>query len=105
MATLKLMGAGPHHDVAINANKITIGTITVDAEEHQADGLVNVDVYVKKDGSYSLKGTGAFAANIAIPGRRYREVAGTDTEGKPTIDHVPEALDPNAVEVSLWPKQ
>lgn len=104
MAILKLMGAGPHHDFAVRGAEITIGTVTVDAAAHQSDGNTNVDVYVKKDGSYALKGPGAFAANVVIPGRRYREEPGTDDEGKPTIDRIPEPLDANSVEVTLWPK-
>ena len=104
MAILKLMGAGPHHDFAVRCAEITIGTVTVDAAAHQSDGNTNVDVYVKKDGSYALKGLGAFAANVVIPGRRYREEPGTDGEGKPTIDRIPEDIDANAVEVTIWPK-
>ena len=104
MAILKLMGAGPHHDFAVSKGEITIGNVTVDAAAQQGDGNVVIDVYARHDGSYALKGPGAFAANITIPARRYREEPGTDGEGKPTIDRTPEPLDPNAVEIVLWPK-
>ena len=78
--------------------------VTVDAAAQQGDGNVVIDVYARRDGSYALKGPGAFAANITIPARRYREEPGTDGEGKPTIERIPEPLDANAVEVTLWPK-
>lgn len=104
MAIIKLMGAGPHHDFAVSGTEITIGTIKVDAAAQQGDGAVVVDVYVKKDGSFSQKGPGAFAGHVAIPGRRYREEPGTDGEGKPTINRIPEDIAANAVEVTIWPK-
>lgn len=108
MAIMKLQGAGPHHDVAVRGTEITVGTIAVDAAAKQGDGETIVDVYVKKDGSYSLKAANAafaaFAANIIIPARRYHDEPGTDAEGKDVINKVADPLDANAVEITLWPK-
>lgn len=105
MAIMKLQGAGPHHDVSVRGTEITVGTIAVDAAAKQGDGETIVDVYVKKDGIYSLKATNAaFAANIIIPARRYHDEPGTDAEGKDVINKVADPLDANAVEITLWPK-
>ncbi len=110
MAILKLTGPGPHHDVSIRGAEITVGTVTVDAEALQSDGQVIVDVYVTTSGKFNLEGPGAFAANIVIPGRRYREelVEREGEDGEESVSsttYVAESLDPNAVEVTIWPKQ
>ncbi|MCW5222410.1 hypothetical protein D5041_01995 [Verminephrobacter aporrectodeae subsp. tuberculatae] len=104
MAILKQMGAGPHHDWAVRGTEIRIGSVTVDAAAHQGEGDTIVDVYVKPDGSYALQGPGAFAANITIRGRSYREEPGADNQGHPGMARIPEPLDANAVEITLWSK-
>ncbi|MCW5257381.1 hypothetical protein D8B23_20875 [Verminephrobacter aporrectodeae subsp. tuberculatae] len=104
MAILKQMGAGPHHEWAVRGTEISIGNVTVDAAAHQGEGDTIVDVYVKPDGSYALMGPGAFAANITIRGRRERKEPGTDDKGHPTTTRIPEPLDGDAVEITLWPK-
>lgn len=89
---------------AIDGSRITLGSLSLDCAEHQRDEAVTLDVR----GSASapmLGGDGPYLASIRIPARQYAEQQGaTDPmTGEPAIERVPLPLDPDAVELILWP--
>lgn len=111
MATITLMGPGPHHDIATRGTTIQIGDIPLDCVALQQNSDVTIDVF-SADGQLSLQGPGAFAANVRIPARRWEDVTtepvdegSTDSiDSADSIKSNPLPLDPNAIEITLWPK-
>ena len=105
MAMMTLMGPGPHHDIATLGTSVQIGDITLDCVALQQNSDVVIDVF-SAGGQLSLQGPGAFAANVRIPARRWEDaVTEPDTEeGTDGIVSSPLPLDPNTIEITLWPK-
>lgn len=97
--TLKQPGQ-PVADFAVSGAVITVAGVTVDAVERQLDTSVLVEIRTA-DGGAIEGGDGAYLAQIMIPARRYDEMPG-ETEEDP-VEIVPAPLDPNAIEIVLWP--
>jgi hypothetical protein len=110
MAMIKTMGPGPHSDFSVDGTVISVGELIIDATDYQDDSERIVDVYRNTDGSLSLDGPGAFVLNIRIPARAYRtetvDELGTNEQGEPnsTQTLVPLDLDPDTVEITVWPR-
>lgn len=107
MAMMTIMGPGPHHDIATSGTTVKIGDILLDCVALQQNSDVVIDVF-STGGQLDLQGPGAFAANVRIPARRWEDVAvesDTDTEeGVDSVASNPLPLDPNTIEITLWPK-
>lgn len=97
--TLKQPGQ-PVADFAVSGAVITVAGVTVDCAERQLDTSVQIEIRTA-DGGAIEGGDGAYLAQIMIPARRYDEVPG-ETEEDP-VEIVPAPLDPNAIEIVLWP--
>ena len=98
MAQILLKQPGqPVTDFSVTGTVITIAGIVVDCATRQTDGTVNVEIRHNASAA-GEGGNGAYLAQIAIPARRYVMVEG-DGEEQPVA--VP--LDPNAIEITLWP--
>jgi len=97
MAQILLKQPGqPVADLTIAGSIITVAGVKIDCAERQQDSAVNVEV--RHSGNGALEGgSGAYMAHIAIPARRY---APAETEDGAAVA-IP--LDPNAIEITLWP--
>lgn len=84
-------------DFSVTGTVITIAGIVVDCATRQNDGTVNVEIRRSASGA-GEGGNGAYLAQIAIPARRY---AMAEVDGEEQQMAVP--LDPNAIEITLWP--
>ena len=84
-------------DFSVAGTVITIAGIVVDCASRQNDGTVNVEIRRNANGA-GEGGNGAYLAQIAIPARRYAMVEIGEKER-----HVAIPLDPNAIEITLWP--
>lgn len=89
---------------AIDGSRITLGGLTLDCAEHQRDEAVTLEVRGSA-AAPTLGGDGPYLATIRIPARQYTEQAGAPDPmtGVPTLERVPLPLDPDAVELILWP--
>ena len=98
MAQILLKQPGqPVADFSIIGTIITVAGVSIDCAERQNDGTVNVEIRSHAGGA-GEGGNGAYLAQIAIPARRYAMVQ-SDTGARPAAV----ALDPNAIEITLWP--
>ena len=98
MAQISLKQPGqPVADFSVSGAVIVIGGIIVDCVKRQNDGTVNVEIRRNADGP-GEGGAGAYLAQIAIPARRYEKLEGGDDKQPVAIP-----LDPNAIEITLWP--
>lgn len=84
-------------DFSVAGAVITISGIVIDCAKRQNDGTVNIEIRRNADGA-TEGGNGAYLAQIAIPARRYTKV-----EDDADVQHVAVPLDPNAIEIILWP--
>lgn len=102
---ITLMGPGPHHDIATLDTKIQVGDISLDCVALQQNSDVTIDVF-SANGQLSLQGPGAFAANVRIPARRWEEVSAEHSDEEELNQTVSNSLplDPNTIEITLWPK-
>ena len=99
----------PVADFAFSGNTVTVAGVSVDCAARQLDTAVTVEVRANKTGP-GEGGNGAYLAQIAIPARRYTTVESTAPVvsvaggmGQSAATQVPVPLDPNAVQVTLWP--
>lgn len=110
MPQIILKQAGqPVADFAFSGSIVTVAGVSIDCAERQLDTAVTVEVRADKAGAIE-GGNGAYLAQIAIPARRYITVestapvaaasGGMDQMGS---TQAPVPLDPNAVQVTLWP--
>lgn len=99
MPQIILMQAGqPVANLSVSGTLITIAGVEIDAAARQQD--VSVFVEVRGDASGAVEGgDGPYLAQIHIPARRYEEEL---NEAEETV-LVPQPLDSNAVEITLWP--
>lgn len=98
MAQILLKQPGqPVADFAVAGAVISIAGIIVDCAERQNNGTVNVEIRRNADGA-GVGGSGAYLAQIAIPARRYAMVEADRGESPVAVP-----LDPNAIEITLWP--
>ena len=99
MPQIILMQAGqPVANFSGSGTLINIAGVEIDAADRQQD--VSVFVEVRGDASGAVEGgDGPYLAQIRIPARRYDEALNEEEE---TV-LVPQPLDSNAVEITLWP--
>lgn len=98
MAQIQLKQPGqPVADFSVSGAIIVIAGVSIDCAKRQNEGTVNVEIR-RNAGGAQEGGNGAYLAQIAIPARRYVSVPGED-EALP----VATPLDPNAIEITLWP--
>ena len=97
-----LLGAGPHHDIAVSGNLITIGGLTVDCQAEQRQEQVTISLY-QTDSGISTSGLGAFVATVVIPPQQWPAVSEQPSEDQPAaLELLP--LNPDTVTLTLWPK-
>ncbi|PIQ51452.1 MAG: hypothetical protein COW02_14570 [Comamonadaceae bacterium CG12_big_fil_rev_8_21_14_0_65_59_15] len=93
----------PVADFSFSGAIVTVAGVAVDCAERQLDSSVIVEIRLGSGGAQE-GGAGAYLAHITIPPKRYTTVAGPDdANGNPTSVQEFIALDPNAVQVTLWP--
>jgi hypothetical protein len=104
MITVIQPGA-PVAPVAIAADHLTIGDVTIDFAAEQQDAAA--EIVIRHHAGAFVRGgaAGAIVAIVRIPARRYTEQLGdaNPMTGEPTTTRVAEPIDPNAVSVELWP--
>lgn len=87
----------PVADFAVYGTVVTVAGVAIDCAARQQDGAVVVEIRLSDLGP-SEGGDGAYLAQIAIPARRFDEI-----ETEDGVQRLPQPLDPNAVEITLWP--
>lgn len=97
----------PVADFAVVGTTVTVAGISVDCAARQLDVAVAVEIRRNTNGP-SEGGNGAYLAQISIPARRYILVKAGSAENESVIGQAssmqePVPLDPNAVQVTLWP--
>ena len=99
MPQIILMQPGlPVASFSVDENLISIAGVAIDAAERQQDVAVYIEV--RGTGSEAMEGDdGPYLAQVHIPARRYDEALNEEEE---TV-LVPQPLDSNAVEITLWP--
>ena len=104
--TLKQPGQ-PVADFAVTGATVTVAGMSVDCAARQMDVAVAVEIRRSTTGP-SEGGNGAYLAQITIPARRYIPVKSASAENDSVMgqasslqEAVP--LDPNAVQITLWP--
>ena len=97
-----LLGAGPHHDIAVSGNLITIGGLTVDRQAEQRQEQTTISLYQTGAG-ISTSGPGAFVATVVIPPQQWPAASEQSNEDKP-VALEPLPLNPDTVTLTLWPK-
>lgn len=98
MSQIHLKAAGqPVADFAVSGAIVTVAGVAIDCAERQQDIAVTIEIRANQGGP-SEGGDGAYLAQIAIPARRYDDIETDDG-----VQHEPQPLDPNAVEITLWP--
>ena len=108
MPQIILKQAGqPVADFSFAEGVVTVAGVVIDCAARQQDSAVLIEVRSGNSGAVE-GGSGAYLAQIAIPARRYITVqpatpvvAGSMGQSGATRESVP--LDPNAVQVTLWP--
>ena len=99
MPQIILMQPGlPVASFSVDENLISIAGVAIDAAERQQDVAVYIDVRGTSTAA-AEGGDGPYLAQIHIPARRYEEALNEEEE---TV-LVPQPLDSNAVEITLWP--
>lgn len=97
----------PVADFAVSGATVTVAGVSVDCAARQLDVAVGVEIRRNTTGP-SEGGNGAYLAQITIPARRYTLATTISTEndrvmGLSSATQEPVPLDPNAVQVTLWP--
>lgn len=97
----------PVADFAVAGTNVTVAGVSVDCAARQLDVAVAVEIRRNTSGP-SEGGHGAYLAQITIPARRYTLATAISVEndsvmGSSSATQEPVPLDPNAVQVTLWP--
>lgn len=89
---------------SVDGANVTIAGVQIDCAAEQRDEAVTIEVRGDSSGAH-IGGDGPYLATITIPARQYTEQPGAvdPMTGEPTIERVPLPLDPDAVEIILWP--
>lgn len=98
-----LLGAGPHHDIAVSGNLITIGGLTVDCQAEQRQEQTTISLY-RTDSGISTSGPGAFVATVVIPPQQWPVTSEKTSEEDQPNATLPLSLNPDTVTMTLWPK-
>ncbi len=100
--TLKQPGQ-PVADFSVSGAVVTVAGVAIDCAARQGSSSVNIAI-CGTVANATEGGNGAYLAQIDIPPKRYITVAGpNDAQGNPTSVQEAVPLDPNAVQVTLWP--
>lgn len=99
--TLKQPGQ-PVADFSVRGAVIDVAGVVVDTAARQEDIAVMIEIR-NNGGTPAEGGDGAYMAQIEIPARRYVEHEIKEEDGSTTASRDAIPLDPNAVEVTLWP--
>jgi hypothetical protein len=108
MPQIILKQAGqPVSDFSFFDNTVTVAGAIFDCAARQQDAEVLIEVRTGNAGAIE-GGNGAYLAQIAIPARRYIAVQSTapaanGAMGQSSTSQEALPLDPNAVQVTLWP--
>jgi len=98
MPQINLKTAGqPVADFSINGTFVTIAGVAIDCEARQQD----IDIVIEIRGTLVSI---TYLAQVLIPARRYVEDIIDDAQDEGTALRTPVPLDPNAVEITLWPR-
>lgn len=97
----------PVAEFAVTGATVTVAGVSVDCAARQMDVAVAIEIRRNTTGP-GEGGNGAYLAQITIPARRYTLVKAISAENDSVMDQarsLQEAvpLDPNAVQVTLWP--
>ncbi|MBI5917797.1 MAG: hypothetical protein HY849_00260 [Nitrosomonadales bacterium] len=108
MAHITLQSLGqPVADFGVSGMTIAIAGTQIDCAALQEDGQVLLNIVRDKSGSVRInpEGGGACLAIIRIPAKQYHEADGEPDPhtGEPTRIRAAVPLDPNAIDVELWP--
>ncbi len=86
-------------DFSVDGHRITIAGVLVDCLELWKDSQQVIEVRRSEQGA-QIGGEGAYLAHITIPGKVFTDIpVGEDG----VSERVEQELDPNAIEVTLWP--
>jgi len=100
--TLKQPGQ-PVANFSISDAVIAVAGVSIDCAARQSDSTVNISICGTITNA-TEGGNGAYLAQIDIPPKCYVNVPGLDdAQGNPTSIQEALPLDPNAVQVTLWP--
>ena len=94
-----LLGAGPHHDIAVSGNLITIGGLTVDCQAEKRQEQTTISLY-QTDSGISTSGPGAFVATVVIPPHQWPAASEQPNEDKP-VALEPLPLNPDTVTLKI----
>ena len=89
----------------VDGHIVTIAGLAIDCADRQEDQLVTIEVR-EDSGAVQEGGPGAFLAVVEIPARTYttQKTGETDSEtGLEVSEQVADDLDPNAINITLWP--
>lgn len=90
----------PVANFAVDGTTVTVAGIAVDCAAAQRDEAVTVEIR-DNAGTPGIGGDGAYLATIRIPTARYAPADGG--EGGESSPEIPLPLDPNTIEITLWP--
>lgn len=105
MAQIHLKTPGqPIADFSVSGTDVTVAGIFVDCQARHQDIDTVVEIRDNASGP-GEGGDGAYIAQIRIPARRYvdEEISG-QPEDEQGIMRTPVPLDPNSIEITLWPR-
>jgi len=104
MPQINLKATGqPIADFSVNGSFVKVAGVSIDCAERQQDVDTVIEIRENADGP-SEGGDGAYLAQILIPARRYIEDVIDDAQDEGAVLRTPVPLDPNAVEITLWPR-
>lgn len=93
----------PVASFSVSGATVIVAGVTVDCAARQANASVVIEIRTGATGAQE-GGSGAYLAHVAIPPKRYNTVAGpNDAQGHATTVQELIALDPNTVQITLWP--
>lgn len=97
----------PVAEFAVTGATVTVAGVAVNCAARQLDVAVAIEIRRNATGP-GEGGNGAYLAQITIPARRYSLVETISAEndsvmGPSSTTQEPLPLDPNAVQVTLWP--
>lgn len=88
-------------DFSVDGHRITVAGVLVDCQALQQDSEQIIEVRLSSKGAH-IGGDGAYLAHIAIPPRVYVEAPSADAASD-VVERTAQALDANAIAVTLWP--
>ena len=106
---IKSIGTGTKVKYGLSGNILTIGDdnpITIDLSTRQQNDYVSIDISRDPEGNLVEGVSSHYVATIEIPGRKYKQVPGTDISPTgETVDvmvNEPIPFNPDTVKLNLW---